>query len=86
MSLFPQRRTLPPDLLFCPEGDLVYLEMSVEEAVKLVVSGGIVTPPAPMASGKTEAKKATSRKKVQAKKKTEAKKTTPKRTTAKKKS
>lgn len=32
-------------LLFCPEGDLVYLEMSVEEAVKLVVSGGIVTPP-----------------------------------------
>ena len=44
-------------LLFCPEGDLVYLEMSVEEAVKLVVSGGIVTPPAPTASGKTEAKK-----------------------------
>ena len=37
--------------------DLVYLEMSVEEAVKLVVSGGIVTPPAPTASGKTEAKK-----------------------------
>ena len=68
-------------LLFCLEGDLVYLKMSVEEAVKLVVSGGIVTPPAPMASGKTEAKKAASRKKVQAKKKT-----APKRTTAKKKS
>ena len=32
-------------LLFCPNKDLVYLEMSVEDAVKLVVSGGIVTPP-----------------------------------------
>ena len=34
-------------LLFCPNKDLVYLEMSVEDAVKLVVSGGIVTPPPP---------------------------------------
>ena len=32
-------------LLFCPKSDLKYLDMSVEEAVKLVVSGGIVTPP-----------------------------------------
>jgi uncharacterized membrane protein len=32
-------------LLFCPIKDIKYLEMSVEEAVKLVVSGGIVSPP-----------------------------------------
>ncbi len=31
-------------LLFCPVKDLVYLDMGVEDAVKLVVSGGIVTP------------------------------------------
>ena len=32
-------------LLFCPRDELRFLEMSVEDAVKLVVSGGIVTPP-----------------------------------------
>lgn len=32
-------------LLFCPTKDIKYLDMSVEEAVKLVVSGGIVVPP-----------------------------------------
>ncbi len=32
-------------LLFVPKKELVYLEMSVEEAVKLVVSAGIITPP-----------------------------------------
>ena len=32
-------------LLFCPKNELRYLDMGVEEAVKLVVSGGIVTPP-----------------------------------------
>ncbi len=32
-------------LLFCPAEDLTYLDMSVENALKLVVSGGIVTPP-----------------------------------------
>jgi uncharacterized membrane protein len=32
-------------LLFCPRKDVVFMKMSVEEAVKLVVSGGIVTPP-----------------------------------------
>ena len=32
-------------LLFCPVSDVIYLDMSPEEAVKLVVSGGIVTPP-----------------------------------------
>lgn len=32
-------------LLFVPKSDLIYLSMSVEEGIKMVVSGGIVTPP-----------------------------------------
>lgn len=32
-------------LLFVPKRDLVPLSMSVEEAIKMVISGGIVTPP-----------------------------------------
>ncbi len=32
-------------LLFVPRSDLVVLEMTVEEGIKLVISGGIVTPP-----------------------------------------
>ena len=32
-------------LLFCPVKDIIRLDMTNEEAVKLVVSGGIVTPP-----------------------------------------
>jgi uncharacterized membrane protein len=32
-------------LLFVPRGDLVPLSMSVEEAIKMVISAGIVTPP-----------------------------------------
>jgi uncharacterized membrane protein len=32
-------------LLFVPKTDLVYLSMGVEEAIKMVISGGIVTPP-----------------------------------------
>ena len=32
-------------LLFCPRKDVIFMDMSVEDAVKLVVSGGIVTPP-----------------------------------------
>jgi len=32
-------------LLFVPKKDLVPLTMSVEEAIKMVISGGIVTPP-----------------------------------------
>lgn len=32
-------------LLFLPRKDIVLLSMSVEEAVKMVISGGIVTPP-----------------------------------------
>ena len=32
-------------LLFVPKQDLVKLDMAVEEAIKMVISGGIVTPP-----------------------------------------
>ena len=32
-------------LLFVPKKELVFLEMNVEEAIKLVVSAGIITPP-----------------------------------------
>ncbi|MBF0589687.1 MAG: DUF502 domain-containing protein [Magnetococcales bacterium] len=32
-------------LLFVPEQDLIPLEMSVEDGIKLVISGGFVTPP-----------------------------------------
>ena len=31
-------------LLLCPKDELVYLDMAVEDAIKLVVSAGIVTP------------------------------------------
>jgi uncharacterized membrane protein len=34
-------------LLFVPQQDLVNLHMSVEEGIKMVISGGIVTPPDP---------------------------------------
>lgn len=34
-------------LLFVPKKELTYLDMTVEEAVKLVVSAGIITPPDP---------------------------------------
>ena len=34
-------------LLFVPRDDLIPLAMSVENALKMIVSGGIVTPPAP---------------------------------------
>jgi uncharacterized membrane protein len=36
-------------LLFVPRRDLVMLEMSVEEAAKLIISAGLVAPPAPPA-------------------------------------
>ena len=32
-------------LIFVPQRDVIYLDMSVEEAAKLVISGGIITPP-----------------------------------------
>ena len=31
-------------LLFLPKKDLIYMHMKVEDAVKMVISGGIVTP------------------------------------------
>ena len=44
-------------LLFVPKTELIYLDMTVEEAVKLVVSAGIITPPNPKAKSKPKAKK-----------------------------
>lgn len=41
----PTTPTTAGFLLFLPKKDLVYLSMSVEDAVKLIVSGGIITPP-----------------------------------------
>ncbi len=32
-------------LLFIPRGDLITLHMTIEEGIKMVISGGIVTPP-----------------------------------------
>jgi len=43
-------------LLFCPKKEVEFLEMEVEEAVKMVVSGGIVTPPDRSGSKKTTKK------------------------------
>ncbi|MBT3306485.1 MAG: DUF502 domain-containing protein [Alphaproteobacteria bacterium] len=34
-------------LLFVPKKDLVHLSMTVEQAIKMVISGGIITPPDP---------------------------------------
>lgn len=41
-------------LLFFPREDLIILDMGVEEAVKMVVSGGIVTPPDPQKNRKPQ--------------------------------
>ena len=38
-------------LLFVPKEEIVLLRMNVEEGIKMVVSGGIVTPPAPVEDG-----------------------------------
>jgi uncharacterized membrane protein len=32
-------------LLFVPKKDLIHLDMTIEEGIKLVISGGIVAPP-----------------------------------------
>jgi len=45
-------------LLFVPKSEVVFLEMSVEEAIKLVVSAGIITPPDPSTQTKAAKKKA----------------------------
>jgi uncharacterized membrane protein len=84
-------------LLFCPREDVIFLKMTVEEAVKLVVSGGIVTPPdrshtaslaTPVAKKNKVRNKLATKKAVAKKtttKKTFAKKTAPKSTQARKK-
>lgn len=57
-------------LLFVPKKELIFLDMSVEEGVKLVVSAGIITPPDPHAVKKkapsSAAKKTTAKKAVTA--------------------
>ena len=68
-------------LLFCPRDEVIFMDMSVEDAVKLVVSGGIVTPPDDAAKGKSAKKAAV---KQTAVKKTAVKKTAVKKTAAKK--
>ncbi|MDA9929673.1 DUF502 domain-containing protein [Alphaproteobacteria bacterium] len=49
-------------LLFSKREDVIFMDMSVEDAVKLVVSGGIVAPPEPAKSKKLTAKKASGKK------------------------
>ena len=44
-------------LLFVPRRDLVSLQMTVEEGIKLVISGGLVTPPEPGSAEAEEGKK-----------------------------
>ena len=64
-------------LLFCPRSEIIFMQMSVEEAVKLVVSGGIVTPP-------DVGKASIARKSANTAKKASAKKTTARKAMAKK--
>ncbi len=40
-------------LLFLPKKDITYMKMSVEEGIKMIVSGGIITPPDPENTKKT---------------------------------
>jgi uncharacterized membrane protein len=46
-------------LLFVPRRDMIPLDMSLEEAAKLIISAGLVTPPAPAPSAAKVAKLAT---------------------------
>ena len=68
-------------LLFCPVKDIIRLDMTNEEAVKLVVSGGIVSPPDRAANADKAAKKPAAKKAV---KKPAAKKAVAKKLAAKK--
>lgn len=47
MSVFVPTTPNPTSgfLLFVPKEQLIYMDMSVEEGIKLIVSGGIITPP-----------------------------------------
>ena len=51
-------------LLFFPKTDIVELEMSIEDAAKLVISAGLVYPPAKKTSSKITIKKSRANKKV----------------------
>jgi len=72
-------------LLFCPRKDVIFLKMTVEEAVKLVVSGGIVTPPdRSVAAAPAQADTQKSVEKTAKGKSVAAKAASPKKATAKK--
>jgi uncharacterized membrane protein len=75
MSVFVPTTPNPTSgyLLFVPKKELFFLDMSVEEAAKLVVSAGIITPPdraeaTPIDSTEKEAKKKVAKKTKKAKK------------------
>ena len=51
-------------LLFFPKADIIELEMSIEDAAKLVISAGLVYPPAKKTSSKITTKKGRANKKV----------------------
>ena len=51
-------------LLFFPKTDIVELEMSIEDAAKLVISAGLVYPPTKKSSAKVKSKKSRANKKI----------------------
>ena len=51
-------------LLFFPKADIVELDMSIEDAAKLVISAGLVYPPTKKKSSKSTIKKSRTRKKA----------------------
>ena len=51
-------------LLFFPKTDIVELEMSIEDAAKLVISAGLVYPPTKKSAAKVPSKKSRAHKKV----------------------
>ena len=51
-------------LLFFPKADIIELDMSIEDAAKLVISAGLVYPPAEKTSSKITIKKSRANKKV----------------------
>jgi uncharacterized membrane protein len=70
-------------LLFCPREDVITLDMGVEEAVKMVVSAGIITPDDPKVKRKTilfkKGNNKTAKKKTTKKKPTKKKAAKPRR-------
>lgn len=68
-------------LLFVPRKDVTFLDMTVEEGIKMVVSAGIITPEYPPKKRKSVAEEV---EKKPAPKKVSSKKATAKKTTAKK--